>query len=137
MNSNADRMIPAIEYIRQTQHTERALQHELQRLQRDADYAREAHKENEMLKTEIQVMHQHLRRLDGNATHVYGHFTQQLNAAAPQQGAPPQAPSQQANGSISLPPLGQGGPSSGAQGPANGAPGPAAMQGVEYGGYGR
>lgn len=122
----------AIEYIRQIQHTERNLHGEMARLQRDSEYAREAQKENEMLKTEIQVMHQHLRRLDANAPHVYGHFTQHLN----QQQGPPQS-----NGGISLPPLNSAGPA----GPpppafANGmqAPPPSGpMQGVEYGGYGR
>lgn len=96
---------------------------EVTRLQRDADYARDAHKENEMLKTEMQVMHQHLRRLDPNGPHVYGHFTSQLNG-------PPAAQTNGTSG-ISLPPLNPGG-----QPPAPfGAP-PAAMQGVEYG-FGR
>ena len=31
---------------------------EIQRLQRECDYSREAHKENDLLKTEVQVMHQ-------------------------------------------------------------------------------
>ncbi|KAK4560889.1 hypothetical protein LTR86_005469 [Recurvomyces mirabilis] len=106
----------AIEYIRSTQQHERNMNAELSRLQRESDYGREAQKENDMLKTEVQVMHQHLRRLDPNAPHVYGHFTSQLN-----QGAPAQT-----NGAsgISLPPLNP------PQQPA------AAMQGVEYGAYG-
>lgn len=111
-----------------------ATQERMARMQREVDYSREAHKENEMLKTELQVMHQHLRRLDSNAPHVYGHFTQQLNQQ--QQGLPPQG-----GGSVSLPPLNPSGP----QGPppsayGNGVPGqpqPGPMQGVEYGGYGR
>lgn len=120
----------AIDYIRMTQNNEIALQERMVRLQREADYAREAHKENDMLKTEIQVMHQHLRRLDSNAPHVYGHFTQQLNQ---QGGAPPPS------GSVSLPPLNPGA-APGPPGYGNGTqapPGPGAMQGVEYGGYGR
>lgn len=68
-----------------------------------------------MLKTEVQVMLQHLRRLDPNAPHMYGHFTSQLS-----QGGPPSA-SNGTQGHV-LPPMS-------AQ-PA------AAMQGVEYGGYG-
>jgi hypothetical protein len=77
-----------------------------------------------MLKTEVQVMHQNLRRLEPNAPHVYGHYTSQLSTH----------PQPQPNGvsGISLPPLNS------AQGSApfsNVAP-PAAMQGVEYGGYG-
>lgn len=78
-----------------------------------------------MLRTEVQVMHQHLRRLDPQAPHVYGHFTAQLNQ---QQGAAPQT-----NGT-SLPPLSTG---AGAPSGFSGMPPPgAAMQGVEYG-YGR
>lgn len=122
--------VTAIDYIRMTQNNEIALQERMVRLQREADYAREAHKENDMLKTEIQVMHQHLRRLDSNAPHVYGHFTQQLNQ---QGGAPPPS------GSVSLPPLNPGA-APGPPGYGNGTqapPGPGAMQGVEYGGYGR
>ena len=114
----------AIDYIRMIQQQERQLHTEVQRLQRDSDYGREAHKENEMLKTEVQVMHQTLRRLDPNAPHVYGHFTSQLNNAQPQ-------PQTNGGAGISLPPL-------------NAAPSrhdgpyaaPAAMQGVEYG-YGQ
>lgn len=112
----------AIEYIRTTQHNERSLHNEVQRLQRDAEFSREAHKENEMLKTEVQVMHQHLRRLDPNAPHVYGHFTSQLS----QQHTPGQL---NGNSGMSLPPLGA------AQGGGQNAPA-APMQGVEYG-YGR
>jgi hypothetical protein len=126
----------AIEYIRQTQHTERQLHAEVTRLQRDSEYHREAHKENDMLKTEVQVMHQHLRRLDPQASHVYGHFTSQLNQQQQQQQQqqPPPAPSSshqpQANGGagMALPPL-NAGPGSSQGGP----PPPAPMQGVEYG----
>lgn len=122
----------AIEYIRSTQHTERQLANEVQRLQRDVDYGRDAHKENELLKTEVQVMHQTLKRLDPNAPHVYGHFTSQLS---------------QPNGSsgISLPPLNPPGSSgrheygsshASAPSASQQQQQPAAMQGVEYG-YGR
>lgn len=129
---------PAIEYIRSTQLQERQLHGEVQRLQRDSEYGREAQKENDMLRTEIQVMHQHLRRLDPNAPHVYGHFTGSLSS---QNSQPPQT-----NGTgsaISLPPInhatGNGaGPTSA---PAFAAPqppsAPGAMQGVEYGYGGR
>ncbi|KAI7240595.1 hypothetical protein KC330_g1164 [Hortaea werneckii] len=117
----------AIDYIRSAQHNERQLAAEVQRLQREADYARESHKENEMLKTEVQVMHQHLRRLEPNVTHVYGHFTNQLSQA---QG------SQSSGGGISLPPLANQGATGSGYGSGPPAPG-AAMQGVEYGGYGR
>lgn len=130
----------AIDYIRACQMQERQLHNDVQRLQRESDVAREAHRENDMLKTEIQVMHQHLRRLDPAAPHVYGHFTQQLSQQAGQT-QPPQ-PQPQQNGTsagISLPPLGAG-PPNGASAPQpasyGGVPPPAAMQGVEYG-YGR
>lgn len=102
---------------------------DLQRLQREGEYAREREKENEMLKTEITVMHQHLRRLDPNVPHVYGHFSAQLNQGPPGQqpnGAPP----------MSLPPIAQTAPGQAPPtGYGNGPPAPAAaMQGVEYGG---
>lgn len=121
--------VPAIDYIRAAQQDSRQLHQEVTRLQRDADYTRDSIKENEMLKTEIQVMHQHLRRLDPNAPHVYGHLTSQLQQAAP---------GGQSNGAsnISLPPLAP------TQPPppvpfSSVPPAAAAMQGVEYGGYAR
>jgi hypothetical protein len=121
------KFFPAIEYIRTTQHQERNLHAEIQRLQRETEYSREAHKENEELKTEVQVMYQHLRRLDPNATHMYGRLSQQLSQ---QQGQ------LQTNGnpSISLPPLNtaSGADHRGSTGSFGGAA-PAAMQGVEYG----
>jgi hypothetical protein len=85
-----------------------------------------------MLKTEVQVMHQHLRRLDPNNTHVYGQFTNQLNNHA----QPPAGPQTNGNGGISLPPINPPGSSNGHGGFGGGAPG-AAMQGVEYGYGGR
>ncbi|KAK3655656.1 hypothetical protein LTR56_003305 [Elasticomyces elasticus] len=116
----------AIDYIRSVQQNERNLTAELQRLSRDAEYARETQKENDMLKTEIQVMHQHLRRHDPNAPHVYGHFTSQLNQST--------GPQTNGTSSIALPPLNSG---PGASAAYNGvAPPVAAMQGVEYSGYG-
>lgn len=104
----------------------------MRRLARDAEYAREAHKENEMLKNELRIMQTNLQRLDPNTSHVYGHYSQQLT----QQGAPgPTA-------AVSLPPIGhgahQGPPPPAAYGNGvQGQPQPGAMQGVEYGGYGR
>ena len=125
--ANTDHLSAAIEYIHTCQRSEHALNVELNRLQRDSEYARDVHNQNDAMKTEIQVMQQHLRRLDSNATHIYGAYTQQLN----QQGPP------QANG-VALPPLHQGAP----PGPPQPAYGngvqnhpPGAMQGVEYGGY--
>lgn len=118
----------AIDYIKNTQHTERTLHSEMQRLQRDADYARDTHKENEMLKTELSVMHQHLRRLDGSGPHVYGHFSSQLaNQSASQ--------SNGTGGNLALPPLNPAAAAASHYG-SSGAPA-GAMQGVEYGGYGR
>jgi hypothetical protein len=101
----------------------------MRRLARDADYAREAHKENEMLKNELRNMQTNLQRLDPNTSHVYGHYSQQLA----QQGAP------QPSGAVSLPPIGHGahqGPPPPPSGYGNGQPPAGAMQGVEYG-YGR
>ncbi|KAK5174379.1 uncharacterized protein LTR77_001459 [Saxophila tyrrhenica] len=117
----------AIDYIRSSQQLEHRLQQEVSRLQREIDYNHEAQKENDMLKTEVQVMHQHLRRLDPNNTHVYGQFTNQLNQAQAQQ-------SSQQNGAsgISLPPINPPGPANGPH-PPYGTSGHGAMQGVEYG----
>lgn len=134
----------AIEHIQATQHNERHLANELSRLQHDSEYARDAQKENDILKTELQVMHQAMTRMDPNAPHVYGHFTNHLSQTQQQQ--QPSAP--QTNGSagpggagagVSLPPLNptnshgsaHGGPSG--PGSAFGAPPAGAMQGVEYG----
>ena len=121
----------AIEYIRNLQNENAAAVENMRRLARDADYVREAHKENEMLKNELRIMHTNLQRLDPNTSHVYGPYSQQLT----QQGAPPPT------SAVSLPPIGHGAH----QGPppppgyGNGGQGPppaGAMQGVEYG-YGR
>lgn len=121
---------PAIDHIRNTQHTERHLGNEVARLQREVEYSREAQKENELLKTEVQVMYQTLKRLDANAPHVYGHFTNQLSQP---NGGP--------SSGISLPPLNPPGSSAGRQHEYAPHPqhpsqpsqtGGAAMQGVEY-----
>jgi hypothetical protein len=111
------------------------LQHEVSLLRKDIDYSRETQKENDMLKTEVQVMHQHLRRLDPNNTHIYGQFTNQLNQPGTAQA--PQPPQPNGNSGISLPPLNPPSSSNG-QHPGFGASGPGgAMQGVEYGFGGR
>lgn len=128
-------VVPAIDHIRNSQHQEQRLQHEVSRLQREVDYTRDAQKENDMLKTEVQVMYHHLRRLDPSNPHVYGHFTGQLSQNQSQHGGQPNGTS-----GVSLPPLNPPGSSNGGHG--HGAPGygngPAgAMQGVEYGYGGR
>ena len=85
-----------------------------------------------MLRTEVQVMHQHLRRLDPNTPHVYGHLTSQLTQSQPPSAGP------QTNGTsgINLPPLNSGSASGHAPYSSGHPPAAAAMQGVEYG-YGR
>ena len=117
--------LTAIEYIQNTQQHERQLQSEVQRLQREFDYAQASHKENELLRTEVRLMHQALRHLNPSAPHVYGQFTSQLS----------QVPPPHTNGvpAISLPPL-----NSQTHPPpfAGGPPPAAAMQGIEYGGFG-
>lgn len=121
--------VAAIDYIHSVQQHEQRLQNELQRLQRESDYAHNARKENDMLKTEVQVMHQHLRRLDPSAPHLYGHYTSQLSQTQP--------PVPQTNGTssgISLPPLNSSSAAGAHGGYGSGIPPPAAaMQGVEYG----
>ncbi|KAK3724873.1 hypothetical protein LTR37_000921 [Vermiconidia calcicola] len=127
-----NRFDDAIDYIRSCQHQEQRLQHEVGRLQRDMEYSRDAQKENDMLKTEVQVMHQHLRRLDPSNPHVYGHFTSQLSQQAPGQ----QAPQTNGTSGIALPPLNPPGSSGGHpnhQPAYTSGPPPGAMQGIEYG----
>lgn len=125
--------VAAIDYIRNLQNEAAAASDAARRMSRDAEYAREAHKENEMLKNELRIMQTNLQRLDPNTSHVYGPYSQQLS----QQGAagPPTA-------NVALPPIShsshQGPPSSSNYGNGvQGQPQPGAMQGVEYGGYGR
>ena len=110
---------------------------DMTRLHREAEYSREVQKENEMLRTEIQVMHQHLRRLDPNAPHVYGQLTSQLSQSQPQPSAQPQ-PQTQTNGSsgLALPPLNPPSSSGRHDAPTSQYAQPGAMQGVEYG-YGQ
>lgn len=81
-----------------------------------------------MLKTEVQVMHQHLRRLDPQAPHVYGHFTSQLSQQQSQS---------QTNGAsgISLPPLNPGQGNGQGSAPFGQGPPGDQMRGVDY--YGR
>lgn len=113
----------AIDYIRSTQMQERTLHGELSRLRNDAEYARESHRENELLRTEAGIMHERLRRLDPSTPHVYGQYTSQLTQQIQQQ---------QSNGqqtSISLPPIN----SSVSSAQYGSMPHSAPMQGVEYG----
>ena len=119
-------MIAAIEYIRQQQQHERQLVTDVQRLQSEREYAREAVKENDLLKTEVQVMHQALKRLNPGDNHVYGQFTQQLQHQ------------NQPNGSngLNLPPINPPGSRHESSGFGGAGGPPAAMQGVEYGNYG-
>ena len=123
--------VAAIDYIRNLQNEAAAASDAARRMSRDAEYAREAHKENEMLKNELRIMQTNLQRLDPNQNHVYGPYSQQLAQGGGQQG-----------GSVSLPPIGHSGPP-GQQPPqgygngGQGGPPQGAMQGVEYGGYGR
>jgi len=121
----------AIEYIRNLQNENAAAVENMRHLARDADYVREAHKENEMLKNELRIMHTNLQRLDPNTSHVYGPYSQQLT----QSGAPPPG------SAVSLPPIGHGAhqgppPPPGYGNGGQGQPPAGAMQGVEYG-YGR
>ncbi|KAF2860679.1 hypothetical protein K470DRAFT_257689 [Piedraia hortae CBS 480.64] len=98
----------AIDHIKNSQHSDRHLAHEVQRLQRENTFLRDAQKEIELLQTELGVTYQHLRRLDPGSPHVYGPYTSQLS----------QQSSQANGGAISLPPLNS-----------------SAMQGVEYNGF--
>jgi len=99
---------------------ERTLHSQVNRLKDDASYARESQKENELLRTEICVMHERLRRLDPGTPHIYGHYTSQLTQH--------QSQSNGQHSQMPLPPMHTGG----AQAHYNGMPPAAAMQGVEY-----
>lgn len=102
----------------------------MQRLNSEREYARDAVKENELLKTEVQVMHQALKRLNPSDNHVYGQFTQHLQNQQPQQNG---------GSGLNLPPINPPGSrheASGFGGPGVGSGPGAAMQGVEYGSYG-
>ncbi len=125
----------AIDHIKTTQQNEMRLQHELNQLRRDSEFTRDTAKENELLKTEIQIMQQHLRRLEPNNAHVYGTYSHSITNQGPAAHPP------QTNGTsgISLPPLNPSGSSNGQHanqhsGFGGSAPA-AAMQGVEYNGY--
>lgn len=99
-------------------------------MQNEREYTREAVKENELLKTEVQVMHQALKRLNPSDNHVYGQFTQQLQNQNQNQAQP--------NGSsgLNLPPINPPGSRHESSGFDRAGGPPAAMQGVEYGNYG-
>lgn len=114
--------LTAIEYIQKNQAQERTFATEVSRLRAEADYAREAQKENELLRTEVCVMHERLRRLDPASPHIYGHYTSQLTQHQSQANGQP--------AQVSLPPMNTTAPPSQQY---NGMPPPAAMQGVEYG----
>lgn len=113
---------------------ERNLHNEMTRLRADSEYARESHKENEMLQTEISVMHERLRRLDPTGSHIYGQYTSRLAQQQTQQQA-----AQQVNGQppapYALPPMNSAPPQHQTH-PShyNQIAQPGAMQGVEYGG---
>lgn len=104
---------------------------EMQRLRQDADFARESHKENKLLQTEIEVMQERLRRLDPTSQHIYGQHTARLAQQQTQQ---------QSNGQhaapYSLPPMNSAPPQPQQQSHQQHypqMPPPGAMQGVEYG----
>lgn len=101
---------------------ERSLHGEVSRLRQESEYARESQKENELLRTEVHVMHERMRRLDPSQPHIYGQYTSQLAQQSHANGQPAQ---------MSLPPM-----STAVQQPQqyNAMPPPAQMQGVEYGG---
>ncbi|KAJ9627126.1 hypothetical protein H2203_003587 [Taxawa tesnikishii (nom. ined.)] len=111
----------AIDYIRQSQINERSLQNEVGRLRQESEFARDSAKENELLRTEILVMHERLRRLEPNNPHMYGQYTSQLTQNQAQaNGQPPP---------FSLPPMNSVAP----QQQFNSMAPSVAMQGVEYG----
>lgn len=126
--NNFANICEAIEYIRTNQAQERNVHAEMNRLRAESEYAREAHKENEILQSELRVMHERLLRVDPNGNHVYGAYTARL--VQTQQQLPQQANTQS---QYALPPMNTGAPQQhySQMAPSN------AMQGVEYGISGR
>lgn len=112
---------------------ERNLAAEVSRLRHDAEYARESQKEVEMLKSELNLMHERLRRTDPTGAHIYGQYTarlaqQQTQQQTQQQANAPSAP-------YALPPMNSAPPQHQShQQHYPQMPPPGAMQGVEYGG---
>ena len=113
----------AIDHLRNQQVQERAMHAELHRLRSNEELARDSHKENELLRTEICVMHERLRRLDPSTPHIYGQYTSQLTQhqsqangqAPPHMGLPPVSSHMAPSHYNQMPP-----------------PPSSAMQGVEY-----
>lgn len=108
----------SIEYIKTLGRAHEAARAENARLRPDAEFCRRAQEENELLRSELHTVWQHLRRVEPNSPHIYGSMTSMLA----QQHA--QTPT---NATNILPPLQQ---------PTQWVPPPpsAAMQGVEFAG---
>ena len=99
---------------------------ELAKLRSEAEYARRVREENEMLRNELHLVWEHLRRADPSSPHVYGSTT---NMLAQHQTRTPSAPN-------TLPPLQQHQQPPPPPPPQqwSAPPPPSAMQGVEFGG---
>jgi hypothetical protein len=123
----------SIEYIRTLARAHETARNENARLRPDAEFCRRAQEENELLRTELLTVWQHLRRVDPNNPHIYGSMTGMLSAqqAAAQQQQQQQQQQQAATGTQNiLPPIQQQQP------PPQWSQPPTAMQGVEFGGGG-
>ncbi|KAF2152982.1 hypothetical protein K461DRAFT_285887 [Myriangium duriaei CBS 260.36] len=123
----------AIDYIRGSRDQERAFHEEIARLRGDLEYARDLHKDNEALRTEICVMHERLRRMEPATPHIYGAYTSQLSQQTQPGGQPPQQHHGHHVGSLST----MGGshshqPHHAHAGPYSSISQSAPMQGVEY-----
>jgi hypothetical protein len=120
----------SIEYIRTLGRAHDTARAENARLRPEADFARRAQEENELLRNELTAVWSSLRRLDPNNPHIYGSMTGML---AQQQGNTP------ASTNNVLPPLQQQQQQPQAQPPPQqqqqwATAAPTAMQGVEFGG---
>lgn len=85
----------AIDHLRSARDQERALMEEVQRLRGDLEYARDLHKENEQLRTEVCVMHERLRRLEPSTPQIYGAYTASLSQQTQPSGQQQQSQQQQ------------------------------------------
>lgn len=118
----------SIEYIKNLARVHETVRAENVRLRPEAEYCRRAQEENELLRSEIAAVWQHLQRADPGKPHVYGSITGML---AQQYASTP------ASTTNILPPLQQQQQQqqpAPAQAPQWAAPAPTAMQGVEFAG---
>lgn len=96
-------------------------------MRNEMEYARDLHKDNEHLRTEICVMHERLRRLEPNASHIYGSYTSSISQSG--QAGQPSSHHHHHQGPVNG---GHAHQQQQQQHPPHGGPYSGSMQGVEY-----